>query len=206
MRGLQNVMRAQAMMAQQGKQHSRLGIVTAYDPNTYSVKVQFPPDASETGWIPMGALAVGSGWGILAAPVLGDQIEVVFQDGDRDAGIAGMRLFDNQSPPPVVPSGEFWIVHKTGSALKFHNDGKVELITNSDLTATVGGKLTATVTGTGTLSAASWDITGNVTMESNLTVNGSTAVKAITSNAHDISSTHTHTGVTSGSGVSGPPV
>lgn len=205
MQDLQNAMRAQAMMATQDRAHTRLGIVSGYDPATYSVKVQFPPDTSETGWIPLGALAVGNGWGIFAPPVLGDQIAVTFQDGDRDAGIAGLRLFDNVSPPVAVPGGEFWLLHQTGSALKFHNDGSVELITHANLSATVGGNLSATVTGTGTLQAASWDVKGSATFENDLTVNGSTVVKAITSNGHDISSTHKHTGVQTGASVSGPP-
>lgn len=203
MRGLQNAMRAQATLAQQDRHATRLGIVTGYDPATYSVKVKFPPDESETGWIPLGALAVGSGWGIYAAPVLGDQIAVAFDRGDGDAGVATLRLFDNDSPPLSVPSAELWMVHKSGSALKFHNDGKVELITNSDLTATVGGNLSAAVTGTGTLQASSWDVKGDVTFDNNVTVNGSTAVKAITSNGVNISSTHVHPDPQGG--VVGPP-
>jgi phage baseplate assembly protein V len=205
MRGLQNVMRAQAMLAQQGKQHSRLGIVTAYDPNTYSVKVQFPPDASETGWIPMGALSVGSAWGIYAPPVLGDQIEVRFQDGDRDAGIAGMRLFDNQSPPVSVPSGEIWVLHKSGAFFKLTTDGKARFDDSKGGSVTLNADGTVTSTGAWT-HQGNMTVTQNLTVTQNATVNGSTAVKAITSNAHDISSTHTHTAVTSGSAVSGPPV
>jgi phage baseplate assembly protein V len=199
MRGMQNVMRAQAVMAQQGKQAIRLGIVTAYDPNTYSVKVQFPPDTTETGWIPLGALAVGASYGIYAAPALNDQIEVHFQDGDRDAGIAGLRLFDNQSPPLPVPSGEIWMVHKSGAFFKLTTDGKARF------DDTKGGSVTLNADGT-VSSTGAWTHTGAMTVTQNLTVQGATSVQAITSRSKDISSTHTHSGVTTGSGVTGTPV
>jgi phage baseplate assembly protein V len=204
MRDMQNAMRAQALLANQQRQNSRLGIVTGYDPNTYSVKVQFPPDASETGWIPLQALSVGSGWGIYAPPMLGDQIEVRFQDGDRDAGIAGMRLFDNQHNPAAVPSGEMWLLHKSGAFFKLTTDGKG---TFSD-----GHGASVAVNGDGTItSAGTWTHQGSLTVQQNLivtqdaAVNGSTTVKAITSNGHDISNTHKHTLVQPGTGIGGPP-
>jgi hypothetical protein len=28
--------------------------------------------------------------------------------------------------PPAAPSGEFWLLHQTGSYLKLHNDGSIE--------------------------------------------------------------------------------
>ncbi len=205
MRGLQNVMRAQAVMAQQGKQPIRLGIVTAYDPNTYSVKVQFPPDTTETGWIPLGALAVGPSYGIYAAPALNDQISVLFQDGDRDAGIAGLRLFDNQSPPLAVPSGEIWIVHKSGAFFKLTTDGKAKFDDTKGGSVTLNADGTVSSTGTWTHTGA-MTITQNLTVNQNATVSGSTSVQAITSRSKDISSTHTHSGVTTGSGVTGTPV
>ena len=198
MRSLRNAMRAQAQMAAQSTQNTRLGIISGYDPATYSVKVQFPPDLTETGWIPLGALSVGSGWGVYAAPVIGDQIAVSFQDGDRDAGIAGLRLFDNQSPPLSVPSGEIWAIHKSGAFFKLTNDGKASFDDAHGASVVLNGD--------GTISSAgTWTHTGKLTVSSDLTVNGSTAVKAIASNGHDISSTHKHTGVTTGGSLSGTP-
>ena len=197
MRGLINAMQAQIQMALQGQLPTRLGIITGYDPGAYAVKVQFPPDTTETGWIPLGALAVGAGWGIYAAPVLGDQIAVTFQDGDRDAAVAGLRLFDNDSPPVSVQSGEIWMVHKMGQFFKLTNDGKLAL------NDTKGGSIT--LNGDGTMSSAgTWTHTGALTVSSDLTVNGSTAVKAIASNSHDIGSTHKHL-ASGGSGLGGTP-
>lgn len=204
MRELQNAMRAQAMLATQDRAHTRLGIVSGYDPNSYSVKVQFPPDTSETGWIPLGALSVGSGWGIYAAPVVGDQISVTFQGGDRDAGVAGLRLFDNQSPPLSVPSGEIWSVHKSGAFFKLTNDGKARFDDGKGGSVSLNADGTVTSTGTWT-HQGDMTVTQGLTVQQDATVNGSTSVKDITSNGHDISSTHVHTGVQTGGGISGPP-
>lgn len=189
---LSNVMRAQAALVAQGRVPGRLGVVSAYDPSTYSVKVQFPEDdagngAPETGWIPLGALSVGSGWGILAGPVIGDQIKVEYQGGDRDAGVAALRLFDNQSPPPAVPSGEIWAVHKSGAFFKLTNDGKA--------TVSDGHGASVALNGDGTISSAgTWTHNGNVSFNGQVSANG-----------HRIDDTHKHTSVQTGSGVSGPP-
>ncbi|HUB91408.1 MAG TPA: phage baseplate assembly protein V [Dyella sp.] len=203
MKGMLNVMRGQAGAAMQRLRHAKLGIVSAYDPNTYTVKVQFPFDDGsepETGWIPLGALAVGNQWGVYAPPALNDQILVVFQDGALNAGIAVQCIFDDLSPPLPVPSGEIWMVHKSTSALKFHNDGSVELISNSNLTATVGGNLTANISGTATIAAQSWSCSGNVSWNGNWTFTGE-----VTANGHRIDDSHKHSGGTLTGGLTGTP-
>lgn len=195
---LQNAMRSQANLASQSRTFSRLGVVSAYDPNTYSVKATFQPDGNETGWLPLGTLQVGSGFGIYAAPNIGDQIEVRFQEGDRDAGVAGPVLFDNQSPPAKVPAGEIWVLHKSGAFFKLTNDGKATFSDAHGASVALNGDGTITSTGT-------WTHQGALTVQNNLTVQGATAVAGIQSNGHDIGNTHKHTGVSTGGGVSGPP-
>ena len=200
MRGMLNVMRGQAGAANQRQRHAKLGLVSAYDPNTYTVKVQFPFDDGsqpETGWIPLGALSVGSGWGVYAGPVIGDQIEVTFQDGGLDAGVAALRLFDDQSPPMPVPSGEIWAIHAKGQTFKLTNDGKA--------TFTDGHGASIVLNGDGTItSAGTWTHQGAMTVQQDFTVQGDTAVVAIKSNGHDISSTHQHIN-SGGNGLGGPP-
>lgn len=200
MRGMLNVMRAQAGAAMQRTRNAKLGVVSAYDPNTYSVKVQFPFDDGalpETGWIPLGALSVGNGWGIYAPPAVNDQIEVTFQDGALDAGIAGLRLFDNQSPPFPVPSGEIWAIHAKGQVFKLTGDGKATFMDGHGASVVLNGDGTITSTGT-------WTHEGNLTVQQTLTVQGNTAVAAITSNGHDVGSTHKHIN-SGGSGLGGVP-
>ena len=193
MRQILNVMRAQAGMTGQGKAASRLGLVTAYDPGTYSVKVQFQPDMAETGWIPLGALATGPGYGIYAAPVIGEQIVVAFQDGDRDAGVAEQRFFDNDNPPAPVPSGEIWILHKTGAFFKLTNDGKASFSDAHGATVALNGDGTISSTGT-------WTHTGGFNVHGNQAHTGS-----ITSNGKHVDDTLRVTGMQTGGGVSGPP-
>lgn len=200
MRGFLNVMRGQAGAATQRRRHAKLGIVSAYDPNSYTVKVQFPYDDGaqpETGWIPLGAMAVGNQWGIYAPPAVNDQIVVIFQDGGVNAGVAIQCIFDDISPPAPVPSGEIWVLHKLGQFFKLTNDGKA---TFSD-----GHGASVALNGNGTItSIGSWTHQGPLTVQQNLTVQGTTAVAAISSNGHDISNSHKHLN-SGGSGLGGPP-
>ena len=49
-----NALNMHAAYAQKsGFSSTRSGLVTAYDPSTYSVKVQLQPTGEETGWIPL---------------------------------------------------------------------------------------------------------------------------------------------------------
>lgn len=200
MKGMLNAMRGQAGAAMQRLRHAKLGIVSAYDPNTYTVKVQFPFDDGaepETGWIPLGALAVGKQWGVYAPPALNDQILVLFQDGGLNAGIAIQCIFDDISPPAPVPSGEIWALHAKGQVFKLTNDGKGTFADGHGASVVVNGDGTIT-------SAGTWTHQGGLTVEQNLTVQGSTAVAGIKSNGHDISSTHQHVN-SGGSGLGGVP-
>ncbi|MFC4526424.1 phage baseplate assembly protein V [Dyella halodurans] len=195
---LKNSMRAQANLANQSRTFSRLGEVSAYDPNTYSVKVTFQPDGNETGWIPLGTLQVGSGFGIYAAPNIGDQIEVRFQEGDRDTGVAGPVVFDNQSPPAKVPAGEIWVLHKSGAFFKLTNDGKAAFNDGKGGSVTLNGDGTVTSTG-------AWTHQGSMHVTQTLQVDQQATLAAVSSNGHDVGNTHKHTGVSTGSGVSGQP-
>ncbi len=153
MKKLLNAVRLQAQMAANDRAVTRIVLVDSYDPNTYAVKVRLQPENAITGWLPLLSPWIGNGWGIFAPPTLGDMIEVHFQEDDPNVGFAGQRFYNDSDRPLAVTSGEFWLVHQSGSALKFHNDGSVELISHTNMTATVGGNLTANVTGTATVTA-----------------------------------------------------
>lgn len=122
------------------------GTISAYNPANYTVRVMLEPQQVETGWIPLKAPWIGNGWGMVVGPSLGDAVSVFF-NGSPNQGVAMLGLFNDVDQPPPVPSGEWWTVHKTGSLLKFHNDGSVELTSNQDLDVTVGGNLNAAVQG-----------------------------------------------------------
>ena len=172
---LHNAMFAAAERSQSAIAKPRLGLVSGYDPNMYMVKVLLQPENVETGWLPLGSPMVGSQFGIFAGPAIGDQVEVQFPDGDLSSGIVSMRFFNDQARPLVVPSGEIWIVHKSGSMLKMHNDGSIEISAQ-------------TINSTG-----NWNHTGTLTASVDV-IGGGKSLK-----------THTHGGVVPGGGNTGAP-
>lgn len=205
---LQNVMRAHAVMAGQNRAGTRVGIISAYDPNSYSVKVQFPPANEdgvlpETGWLPLGTIGVGQNWGVVVGPNIGDQVEVEFQDGSAGGPMVSSRFFSTQAVPPPVPSGEIWAVHPSGAFFKLTNDGKGTFNDSKGGSVTLNGDGTVTSTGNWT-HQGQLTVTEAAVFEQNVTVDGSTSVKAISSNGHDISSTHQHLN-SGGSGLGGVP-
>lgn len=127
-------MRLQSMLAGEGRISSRLATVISYDSKNHSAKVMIQPENVESGWLPIASQWVGNGWGIFAAPSPGDVVIVTFQEDDFTAGIITSRLFNDTSRPLDVASGELWLVHQSGSLLKFHNDGTVELTSAGALT------------------------------------------------------------------------
>jgi hypothetical protein len=136
MHDLLNAQKAAAQQATQGRASTRQGVISSYDPNAYAVKVMLQPDNVPTGWIPLKSAWIGNGWGLFCPPSIGDAVEVDFQEDDGGVGSAGLRFFNDSDRPLPCPSGEFWLVHKSGSLLKFHNDGTVELTAAATMTYT----------------------------------------------------------------------
>jgi phage baseplate assembly protein gpV len=122
-----NIMKMQAYAAQGPVSHPRVGTITAYDPNNHAVKVAYQPEGTESGWLPMMSQWVGNGWGMIAAPSIGDMVNVSFMDGNFETGMVTGRAYNDSDRPPAAPSGEFWLVHQSGSLLKFLNDGTVSM-------------------------------------------------------------------------------
>lgn len=188
---LQQAMRAHAQMAGQLRLSVKLGTVSAYDPNAYAVKVQFPPDTVETGWLPIQSPYVGNQWGLFAAPTVGEQAVVVFQEGDLDAGIVVGFLYSTVDQPLAVPAGELWIQHKLGAFFKLTNDGKAQF---DD-----GHGARVVLNGDGTISSAgTWTHTGDVNVHGNTAFTGQ-----VSANGHRIDETHTHKDTQPGTGFSG---
>lgn len=127
MRALLNAMAAQAQQSGAGQSGTRQGVITAYDPVNYAVKVQLQPTGEETGWIQLSSPWVGDGWGLAAGPMIGAAVEVEFDSGLMGAGMAAGQFFNDEDRCPGPPSGEFWLIHKSGSFLKFLNTGEVQV-------------------------------------------------------------------------------
>lgn len=212
MRGIGPILNAARLQAQRAMAEfttSRQGEVTNYDPNNYAARVTIQPDGITTGWLPIASLWIGNGWGCYAPPNIGDMCSVEFINGDLNAGFLECRFWNDVDRPLAVQSGEFWVVHSTGSCIKFHNDGSVELDADTNLTMTVGGNLTANVTGNADVTAEAVTITGNTQIDGNLVVSGSiedqNGAKGTMQHIRDVFNTHPHSGVQTGGGVSGAP-
>lgn len=163
MREMLNAMRLQAIQAMGERATTRLGTVKSYDSGNYAVRVAIQPEGNLTGWIPLLSPWVGNGWGMFCPPSVGDLVEMQFQEADHDAALSCMRLFNDQTRPLAVPSGEFWLQHKSGAFVKLTNDGK--LLVNSQL------EIDATAP------------TINITATGNVNINAATAAVTATASA-----------------------
>lgn len=136
-----NRMRQESQRAGQFTSHLRMGRVTAYSPTKYAAKVNILPEgdfadapaSAETGWIPIDTAWAGNGWGMYCPPTIGQRVEVNFVEGDHGSGIITGCVYDLENIPFSVPSGEFWLVHKTGSVINLTNDGRVSIISDASI-------------------------------------------------------------------------
>ncbi len=143
MQAILDHIRRQANGAVNGIDQVRIGIVTGnYDPTTYSCKVLIQPgdktypDGYLTGYLPIKGIWGGNGWGLFAPPPAGSKVAVIPVEGSLEAAYIDPFFFYEDHQPVPVPQGEFWLVHQSGSALKFLNDGTVELSAHNNLSVT----------------------------------------------------------------------
>lgn len=133
---LHDMMRREAVRVMGQVASAKVGFITSYDPTSHRAKVNIMPQGidpdtvtAETAWLPIATTHIGNGWGIYAAPAIGDQVVVVHQDGFHGAGIIVGRVNnDAAARPPAVPSGEIWMVHSSQSRLKFLTDGTIQFV------------------------------------------------------------------------------
>lgn len=206
---LADAIRREAHRAMGSIRSTRAGLVSSYDPQTHTARVKLQPDDVETGWIPVWTPFVGTGWGLVAAPDLGSQVVILFFEGEPDNGLVIGGLFSKPEPAPLNPktaaavaSKEFVLVHASGSALAFSNDGTVMVksaaemhlmsATTMVLDAPNGMTVNANVTHNGWLKSS-----GDITDQT-----GAGNVKTV-KQLRDGYNGHHHTGVTPGGGSSG---
>lgn len=83
------------------------GQITSVDPDTYRAKVQLDLADVETGWLPIGTISAGNGFGVMALPVDGTHVTVLFEGGDgngADQYNSGKILLADFNAVDVVPS------------------------------------------------------------------------------------------------------
>ena len=131
---LQNEMKRQALGVVNSMDHARIGIVQNYKP--YMCKVLLQPENVLTNWLPIHSAWIGNGWGMFAPPPSGSSVWVVPVEGSLDAAYVLPGFFDNEHQPLATPQGEFWLMHQSGSGLKFNNNGDVSLVAFGALNVT----------------------------------------------------------------------
>ena len=232
MQDLTNAILGQVNKANTGE-HGCNGIVTAYDDGTYMCKVLVLPEEKETGWLPIPSIWTGAEWGLFCPPTVGDLVVIEFLNGDFESGYSIKRFFTDEEPPiKGIPSGEFWLVHATGTWLKLFNDGHMEINVAADLLTDVAGNHVENIKGSANITidgAANVHIKSNatVTVDGNATINVAGTINSsaaqwnhtgpmsisgnvsttgtLTNNAHDVGSTHKHKDVSTGTALSGVP-
>lgn len=200
MNQLNNLIAMRAQQAFAGFSGTRQGVITAYDPKEYAIKASLQPTGEETGWIPLGTPWAGNGWGFAAGPMIGAEVQIDFDSGTIGVGMAGGQFYNNEDRSPGPPSGELWIVHQSGSMLKFLNSGAVVIQDKSGTVFSLNGNGTSTHT-------ASNGMTINANMQNNGNFQSSGSVKD-QNGAHgslgDLRikyNGHKHSGVQTGSGA-----
>lgn len=126
----------------------RRGIVQSVDTVRMRVRVLVQPEGALTGFIPIASLMAGNGYGILAAPLPGDQVLVVPTDGFADSLVAVCGHWSTANQPPAgYNDGEIWHVTKAGPLVKLLNNGTVIVQDASGTTLTMNNDGTTTLTG-----------------------------------------------------------
>ena len=194
MQGQMNVMRREANRAMSRAARTRVGTVSAYDPAHYAAKVVIQPDDFETGWLPVTTPWSGNGWGLFAPPTPGDVVDVHFQEAGTEAGFVALRFYSNKTRPLPTPSGEFWLVHKSGAFLKLTNDGKALLNSAVEIDATAP-VVRVTATDAVHITAPHVYLGGT----------GETLHQIVTDALVALFNGHTHSGVQSGAANTGVP-
>lgn len=156
---LANAVRQQASIASNHLSWPTLATISSYDASSHAVKVTVEPvdpgaQPTESNWMPLGAIGIGSGWGVAVGPQIGDQVLVVFEHGDFSSGVVVARIFSVAQQAPAVPSGEIWAVHKSGSFIKMVGSGDINVSAAGNLNATVTGNMTSTVSGNASVTAS----------------------------------------------------
>ena len=122
-----NALKAQAAMLDARTGQPRFAIVTSVNTSNATARVALQPENVITGWLPILYPWTGSNQGLVCPPAPGDQVLVIPQEGDAEQGIIVGRAFSDSQPPPQVPVGELWIVHKSGSSVRLLEDGTIHM-------------------------------------------------------------------------------
>ena len=122
-----NAVKRHAAQLDQSAAQPRFGIVSSVDTTAFLVRVLVQPENVLSGWLPVSSPWIGNGWGLAAPPSPGDQVLLLWQEGDSEHGVVVGRCWSSQvAAPSGTSAGEFWLVHKSGSRICLRNDGSIQ--------------------------------------------------------------------------------
>lgn len=101
----------------------QVGIVTSVDLGTYRVRVHLPLMNHETDWLRVSSHYVGAGWGLRAPLHVGNEVLVVFENGDLNSGIVTGAMWSEDCDPTPNQGDSFCLVHESGSMMRFDSGG-----------------------------------------------------------------------------------
>lgn len=180
-------------------------IVDSYNAQFHAVKVRLQPEDTLTGLIPIETPQIG----LQVAPNINDHGWIEFHEMDRRAGVFVGAVHNDQFPPrKQIAAGELYYQSNFGVSIYAKTDGSITITDKAGSVVKFDGANNITVTANGsgkiTLTAQEIDLVGNVVITGNLVISGD-----VTGGFGGVSSVdilnHTHTGVTTGGGISGPP-
>lgn len=148
------------------------GTVSSRQASPPSVKVILQPYGVETGWLRIGVLYAGNGFGFVAVPPEGQAVKVIFDMGDKSSGTVVCDVYnDIDVPPPLSTVDDVCFVHKSGSKLYFHDSGEIDVQAAGTLALNGGSAGVARIGDTVQVNVAGTNYTGTIQ-------SGSSSVKA----------------------------
>lgn len=198
----------------------RIGVVSELDEANARVKVT--TGGFTTDWLPWTASRAGATrtW---SAPRAGEQVIVLSPYGDPSQGVVLPSIYQDDHPAPANSKDKETTVYPDGSKVEYDSasntltvtvTGSAKVIVNCK-EATVNASTSVTLDTPDTYCKGKLTVDGLLTYKNGM--NGSTGSGAaatisgninftggtLTHNSKNIGSTHTHTGVQSGSGTTG---
>lgn len=113
------------MKGPEARTYPQCGVVSSVDLKAYRAKVYLPLIDHETDWIRIGSQYVGNGWGLRAPLHAGNEVMVVFANGDLNEGHIVCAFWSEGCDQTPQEDGAFALVHESGSVLRFDADGSI---------------------------------------------------------------------------------
>lgn len=145
-----------------------IGVVTAVDEANYLVRVRLHYENFETDWIRISTGYAGNGFGEKSPIAVNDEVVVSFYSGTMASGYVSARLYNNPNDlPPVSGSGDYAIIHKSGSKFILKAGGDVQFLSSSGVNLELKSDGSFQVVGAGATIAAT--ATGQIQIKNSTT-------------------------------------